>query len=627
MTKWCLLAALAATFACKGDDAPAPPPKDEGGAFAGLPGGGDPMEMIQKIVDNLQKPGPYEPPAHSAGYAATSPHWALLHLGGEIVELRAFDVLGGGADALELRALTGRLRGLAADPQVTGVLLRVDGVRASLPDATELRDAMAALRAAGKQLACHTESASNTQYLILTACERIGLSPLGDLIVSGPAAMPVHLKGLLGKLGVEADFLHVGAYKGAAEPLTRDAPSAEMKETIDAILDRAYATLVGGIAAGRGLDEARVRALIDEAMFSAEAAQAAKLVDDVATFEEFRAAVVGGGEWVRLPVEDRDDPMTQMFKVARFFGVMPAARPNGPHVAIVHAIGNVVDGSGEGTLGSRQEIASATLVSALRALIEDDEVKAVVLRIDSGGGSARASELIWHAVAELSAKKPVVVSMSDVAASGGYYIAAAATKIYALDDTLTGSIGVVGGKLAPAKGLAELGIATYPMGRGKRATMLASLGPWSSDERALVQKSMDDVYAKFVGRVAAGRKRAIDEVRTLAAGRVWTGADAKRLGLVDEIGGLDAALAEARRLGGVGPDSVLEVYPAEPTLRDFVASFGEVSMPWGLDAAVARLAAEASPEVARVVDHTLRQLLLLRTSRVLAVTIFPVVLN
>src|SRR5690606_33691783 len=197
------------------------------------------------------------------------------------------------------------------------------------------------------------------------------------------------------------------------------------------------------------------------------------------------------------------------------------------------------DGSGDGLLGARQEIASHRLVPALRALGRDDTVKAVVLRIDSGGGSARASELIWAAVEELRAQKPVVVSMSDVAASGGYYIAAGATKIFAHPDTLTGSIGVVGGRIAPAPALAKLGVNTYPMGRGKHATLMASLAPWSEDEKRLIRGHMEAIYNTFVARVAAGRKMTPAQVQPLAQGRVWTGEKAKELGLVDELGGLD----------------------------------------------------------------------------------------
>ena len=597
--------------------------------------GGDPMEMLKNIAENLKKPGPYEAPAKSAGFDPAKPHVGVMALDGTIGELPSFSWTGGMDDVLPLRKLTRRLRELAADANLTGLVLRVDDIRASLPDLAELQLAFAELRAKGKHVACHTEGASNAGYLLLAGCEKIGLAPTGEIMLTGPAAMPIHLKGLLDRLGVTADFLHVGAYKGAAEPLTRDRPSKEMDETLGAILDRAYATMVATVAQQRGMTDAQVQALIDEAVFPAPRALEAKLVDQIATWEAFRDEAAGTVPWGKLKLADDDDAdaAAGMLKVARFLGALPTVRPGAPHVALVYAVGDVVDGEGDGALGARQEIASRTLVPALKVLAQDDSVKAVVLRIDSGGGSALASELIWHAVAEVKAKKPVIVSMSDVAASGGYYIACGATKIFALDDTLTGSIGVVGGKLAPGAALAKLGVTTFPRGRGKRATMNASLDPWTPDERATVQATMQAIYDVFVGRVSAGRGKSTADIEAIAQGRVWTGADAKRLGLVDEIGGLEAALAEARKLGGVGDDAPVEEYPAELTLRDIVHSFGAVQAPFGLGAfggasateTIAAIARELSPEAAAVVERTLVQIARFRDTRVQAVALLPIV--
>ena len=300
----------------------------------------------------------------------------------------------------------------------------------------------------------------------MAACDRIGLAPLGDVAITGPAAMPIHVKALLDKLGITADFLHVGDYKGAAEPLTRDAPSKFMEETLGAILDRRYATLVDIIATERKLDAATVKGLIDTGLFPSDQAKAAKLVDEVASWEAFRDEAVGAqGAWTIIKLKAEHSDIESIALLMRFVGMVPLDRPTAPHVAVIYAIGDIVDGDGDGVLGARQQIASHTLVATLRALTDDASVKAVVLRIDSGGGSAQASELIWRAVADLKAKKPVVVSMSDVAASGGYYIASGATKIFALPDTLTGSIGVVGGKLAigPALGRSSA-VNTFSMG-------------------------------------------------------------------------------------------------------------------------------------------------------------------
>ena len=589
-------------------------------------GGLDLKDALSKIADTIAKPGPYEAPDHSSGFDATTRHWGVLTLRGDIVEREALSFTGG--HGTELRALIDRLRELAADDKLAGVVVRAAGIAISLPDAVELRAAIHDLRAAGKVVACHGEAASNAGYLVLAACDRIGLAPLGELAIGGPTAMPIHVKPLLDKLGVRADFLHVGAYKGAAEPLTRDAPSREMTETLGAILDRRYQTMVDVIAAERKLAPPAVKALIDTALFPSDQARAAGLIDDVRAFEAFRDDVVKAAPWTKLELAgDRSDRFAMMIKLSRFLGAMPPDRPLGDHVAVVYAIGDIVDGSGDGVLGARQRIASHTLVAALRALTTDASVKAVVLRIDSGGGSAQASELIWRAVAELRAAKPVIVSMSDVAASGGYYIASAATRIFALDDTLTGSIGVVGGKLAPAAALARLGVHTFPMGRGKRATMMASLGPWTADERAAIQHVMDAVYQVFVGRVADGRHKTREAVEAIAQGRVWTGARAKELGLVDEIGGLDAALAAARGLAKVDPKVGLEIYPPSPTLRDVLVGFGQVHAPSGVaaDAAAALGAiAAADPGVAAATAHLVELVLSFRTSMIQAVALVPV---
>ena len=606
-------------------------------------GGFDPSDlrsMFSRIADSASKPGPYEAPEHSPGFDQAKPHVGVIALSGAIVERSAVSWTGG--RGTELRGLIERLRELAHEAALTGVVVRAGAIDISLPDAIELRAAIHELRKAGKTVGCHAENASNAGYLVLAACDRIGIAPLGDIAITGPAAMPVHIKPLLDKLGIQADFLHVGAYKGAAEPLMLDAPSRQAEETLGAILDRRYQTMVEILAGERKLAPDTAKALIDTALFPSEQARAAGLVDAVAPFETFRdGEVVRGGQaagWTRLELRpDRSDPLAMMRTASQFLGVLPPDKPAGDHVALVYALGDIVDGNGEGVLGAREQIASHTLVAALHALAADASVKAVVLRIDSGGGSAQASELIWRAVAQLVAVKPVIVSMSDVAASGGYYIAAGATKIFALDDTLTGSIGVVGGKLALRGALAKLGVNTFPVGRGKRATMTASLGPWSDDERAAVRTGMEAVYQVFVGRVAEGRHKSPAEIDRIAQGRVWTGARAKELGLVDEIGGLDAALAEARTLAKVDASTDLEIYPPSVSLRDLYVSLGQVQAPLGLGAGAASIAdagtaaalhralALVDPSVAAATEHLVQLVLSFRSSTIQAVAALPVI--
>lgn len=603
-------------------------------------GGFSPMSMfgglgtLAKIADNLDEPGPFEAPRESPGFDAGKPHWLITTLGGAIVERTAFSFTGG--SGTELREAQKRLAALAADPQLTGVLLRFADLDLSFPDAVELRGSLKALRNAGKRLICHSHGTGNVEYLVMTACERIALAPLGQIAITGPAALPVHLRPLLTRFGVVADFLHVGDYKGAAEPFTRDAPSAESSEVLGQILDRHYLTMLDIIGADRGLTAAATKELIDQGLFTPAQAVASKLADEVSSFEALREAQVQAPWIVEELVDTKgalgsDNPMAAMSKLMQFLGVEPVKRPSEPRVAVIYALGNIIDGGGEGVLGARQEIAAVTMVNALRVFTEDDSVKAVVLRVDSGGGSAQASELIWEAMTALRAKKPVIVSMSDVAASGGYYIACGATKIYAEPETLTGSIGVVGGRLAVGAALAQQGVRTYPVGRGKRATMAASLGAWSADERAVMQRMMEDVYTRFVERVAAGRKKTLDEVRAFAQGRVWTGAKAKELGLVDELGGLDVAFAEAAKLGGVAVTVEPELYPPAPTLRDFFASFSssdvraDVRASWLGGAAELELAALTAldPRLGEVARQLLGQLVAFRASAIQTVAWLP----
>jgi len=494
--------------------------------------------------------------------------------------------------------------------------------------ADELRAALIEFKSDGgreRRLVCHTEDAANVGYYLLTACDRVGLAPTGSIVVTGAAAMPIHVKGLLAKLGVSADFIHIGAFKGAAEPLTRDAPSPQMVETLKALIDQQYETLVEAIAAARGLSKARVTALIDRAVFSDEAARDAKLVDEIAVFERFRDGAVGDAGWKSVKLGKQDEP--SLAQLMEFLGVTPRQRPRGPHVAVVYAVGSVVDGKGEGLLGARGEIASRTLAAALRALVRDDSVRAVVLRVSSPGGSARASELILQALQEVRAAKPVVVSMGGVAASGGYYISCRANKIFALPNTLTGSIGVVGGKIVIGDALANVGVSAYPIGKGKRALIWSMMSAWTDDERAAVREVMEATYRTFVTHVAEGRGKSYDRIHAIAQGRVWTGADALERGLVDGLGGLNVAIAEARSLGEVAGDAELEIYPPEPTLIDIIGSLGDVSMPVGLRAAAAPIARELGPEAGRVAEQLFEQLAAFRDAPVQAVMLLPVVMR
>lgn len=615
-------ALLSSTLACKNDDEACDRSADESGAKDDDGGDGDakPANPFAAMANNpfaalfankLDEPGPYDPPKQSDNFKADAPHLRVLKLAGNVAEVESFDPMalltGGGGASTPTRALLDELDELAAEDQLEGLVLRVGDLNMDMARAQELRAGLIAFKGDGaRKLHCHAEGLSNASYYLLSACDELVLVPVGGLMIPGPAAAPVHLKGMLDKLGVQPDFLHVGAFKGAAEPLTRDAPSPEMLETLEAIVGQAHATMVAGIAEGRGKPEDEVRGWIDEALFTSEAAAERGLIDGVAAWEPFLAAAVGERGWKQAKLGDGDKGALDPAALQRFLGLAPPERPSEPHVALVYAVGNIIDGKGQGALGATQEIASGQLVPVLDRLAQDDKVSAVVLRIDSGGGSARASEQIWHAVERLKAQKPVVVSMAGVAASGGYYIAAGASKIYADPDTLTGSIGVVGGKLVLGGALEQIGVKTYAVGKGARAMIMSPMQPWSEPEREAVYAMMEQTYEAFLARVAAGRGLERDAVHEIAQGRVWTGVDAKQRGLVDELGGLDQALAAAHELGKVDAKVGLEVYPAEPTLKDLLGSFGQVAsvqagarvdgLPLAFGLVVDQLAASVGPQ-------------------------------
>lgn len=601
--------------------APAPAPANPFGNAAALG---------SMFAGKLDAPGPYDPPRQSAGFDPTKPHFLTLELQGEVGELAPMSLFGGG-DVIELHALLQRLDRLAADANVRGLVVRFTDVALDMATAEELRGALLAFKAEGKRrLACHADGPVNGVYYVMSACDAIGVQPIGDVKIHGPLATPLHLRGLLDRLGVVPDFVHVGAFKGAAEPLTRTEPSKEMRETLGAIVDRAYLTMQTGIAAGRTHTLESVAAAIDTGIFTAQSAHEAGLVDLVATYEEFRAAQIDGAPWKQVKLKDSPAGGFDMEKLQTFLGLVPPKRPSEPHIALVYALGSIVDGRGQGILGARQQIAGRTLSAALDALAVDDKVSAIVLRVDSPGGSAMASEQIWRAVQRVKEKKPVIVSMGGVAGSGGYYISCGATKIFALANTLTGSIGVVGGKLGLGPMLGKVGVNTYEIGRGKRAAMWSPFSAWDDGERKAVLDMMEEVYRVFVERVATGRGKQYDEIHAIAQGRVWTGADAHERGLVDTLGGLTDALAEARRLTGVPPEVALEVYPPEPTLKDLIEgldpSAGLVRTALSVDA-LTELRATLGAAGLGAITGVLAQLDALRDQPIQAAVYWPVLVR
>jgi protease-4 len=436
------------------------------------------------------------------------------------------------------------IRRAADDPNVTGLYLEVNGVGGGWAATQEVRDAVVAFGKSGKPCHAWAESLDNKAYYLASACDNVWLAPAGIMLVNGFSVTNEYYAGTFEKIGVKANFEHVGDFKSAVEPFERDAPSEAASLATDELLDSLYGQFVAGIAAGRGMDEAAVRALVDDPSITPEAAIASGLVDGLKYRDEVRVDLAG---------EERI--------TSRAYGP-PAAAPFSSNrtLAVIHAEGQIISGESGSPVFGGSMLGDRTLVEQLDDAREDEDVVAVVLRVNSPGGSGLASDNIWHAVEKLKAAgKPIVVSMGDYAASGGYYISANADYIFAEPGTLTGSIGVFGGKMNIAGLYEKLGITMHTWQRGQLANLLSPTSDFSEPERAKFRTFLEAFYQTFLDRVAAGRKMSKDDVHLVAQGRVWTGQQALERKLVDELGGLDAAVAKARALASVPADETLDI--------------------------------------------------------------------
>jgi protease-4 len=449
-------------------------------------------------------------------------------------------------EPLHLAGLWQALDRARRDDSVRAVAVRIRDLGFGMAKAQEVRRLFSSFAGARKPVACYLDTAGEgtngtLEYYVASACSEISLSPLGELSLLGLDLDAMFFRGTLEKLRIEPSFLTTGRYKSAAETYTERAHSPAAREALESVIDSFYRQIVSGIATARGVLPESVRTAIDAAPFSAARALDLRLVDRVEYPDEFRARLDDehdGPAWVDLDAH----------------AAGRGARAD-DEIAVVFALGTIVRGSGGlDPWGGERFIGSESFGQLLADLEEDDGVRAVVLRIDSGGGSALASDLIHRRVELLSAAKPVVVSMSDLAASGGYYMAAKASRIYAEPATLTGSIGVVGGKFATRRFEEELlGATRDPISRGAHSGIYSPRAPFTDEERHLLGARMDEIYRRFVGVVAAGRELPTVAVERVAEGRIWTGQEARAHGLVDELGGLDAALAAARELAGMAP--------------------------------------------------------------------------
>ncbi|HEY5356985.1 MAG TPA: signal peptide peptidase SppA [Streptosporangiaceae bacterium] len=455
------------------------------------------------------------------------------------------------------------LRRARADDRVRGLVARVGGRPIGLAVVQELRRAIREFGDAGKTTVAWAESfgefsAGNVSYYLATAFDSIFLQPSGDLGLTGIAVERVFLRGALDKIGADFQVAKRHEYKSAAEQLTERHFSEPAREETERLTASVTEQLAGAIADRRRLSREQVSQLIDRGPYLAAQALDAGLVDSLGYRDEVYASIreQAGADAVLLYLGRYQRARALAERVRK----LPAWHE--PVVALIHATGPIRRGrSGRGPL-SGGAMGSDTIAAAIRSASSDDQVRAVVLRVNSPGGSYVASDTIWREVVRArETGKPVVVSMGDVAASGGYFISMAADVIVAQPGTVTGSIGVLTGKPVLGETLGRAGITSDLILQGAHAAMFSQLRPFTPDEWALVDDWLDHIYADFTGKVAEGRRMTVERVHELARGRVWTGADALANGLVDELGGLDRALAVARGRAGLPDSAPVRAYP------------------------------------------------------------------
>ncbi len=477
----------------------------------------------------------------------------VLRLAGSLPDYAAEDPLAARFFGRDERSLTGfltQLKKAKIDKRIGAILLEIDLTQVGWAKADEIRDAIAYYRASGKPIYAYMEYATNKEYYLATACDRIYVAPIGDLFITGLAADVMSLRGALDKLGVYPDFYQIGKYKTAPEQYTRKEMSPAGREQLDALLDAIFARYVDGIATARHKSPEDVRALIDNAPISANDAKQAGLIDDTKYRDEVEAELKK-----RLGYKDADK--LRKVKDSDYREVSPESLKlnQGARIAVIYVSGLITSGTsggGPNPFGGDDMAGSDTIAKALNDARDDTRIRAIVLRVDSPGGTSYASDMIWHAVETARQKKPVVVSMSDVAASGGYYIAANASKIVAEPSTITGSIGVFAGKPV-LKGFYDwIGVNSEYLTRGKNAGMFRETEPFTPDERAKFESTLKSFYYDdFLPRVAQGRGKSTEEVDAIAQGRVWFATQANERGLVDEFGGLDKAVEVAKQLANI----------------------------------------------------------------------------
>lgn len=546
----------------------------------------------------------------------------------------------GGDTGVSLHSLLSKLSKIENDDSVPAVVLEIGTVAMGRAQREALVRSVNKLRTAGKKVHVHVDQFTTRDLPLIAHADEVSMVPTGYMFINGLYGEQIFLRGLLDKLGVEPDYLTCGDYKSAGEMFMRNEPSEEAARMYNWLYDGIWGNTVDSIAKGRSVSKEKVQNWVDEGVYTAERAVKEGIIDVVEHHHEFEARLKKSyGENLRFNRRygrkagnqiDLSSPFGLMNFYAELLAPSTPRKSTKPGVGIVYLEGSILPGSSGGNPFLADAAAfSDTIRKALDEAADDDAIKAVVFRVNSPGGSAVASEIILNAAKRVAAKKPLIVSMGDVAASGGYYVACGTDTIFAENSTVTGSIGVVSGKFATTKMWDKLGINFSPIKRGKNAGILSSAGVFSDSERSAMQGFMDEVYEVFKGHVTNIRgkrlKKPIDEI---AGGRVYTGRQALELGLVDRIGGLNEAIALAADKASLKTGYDVRVVPRPKNFMELLMGdlngpkddgrhlrVGQLTLPSALEAAIPLLNGLDATRV-NAIKHALLQLTVLQQEKV-----------
>ncbi|MDE0959985.1 MAG: signal peptide peptidase SppA [Planctomycetota bacterium] len=492
---------------------------------------------------------------------------------GETLDINTL-LMGGSGTQRSFPDLMSALAAATADDEIDVLALDLGaGTQFTIPQITRLCASIEGARAAGKKCIAWLENSSTGLLAVASSCNSVIMTRTGGLDFHSPAMMPIHFKTAMDLFGVEASVIRVGDFKGAVEPFMLPQMSDHLRDHYMAMLESLNQFVVQQVASGRGLDANKVREMQKLRIFTPAQALDAHLVDALAdhgTIEETIESILDRSvEWKRAR-KKRDTPFNPIKLFTELFSPKRQKSIPADSIVVLHLAGQIIDGD-TATPGSMVSEPSAKEIDALA---DNDSVAAVVVRVDSGGGSATASEVIRVALENLASKKPVVYSMGNLAASGGYWITCTGRPIYASEGTITGSIGVFGMKLSFGPALERLGVHIDPVALDDAAMMMLPDRPWNADQIGRLQATVDDVYNDFIAHVCKSRDMDPVRVRAIAGGRVWSGQQALDLGLVDAIGSLDDAVAHARREAGLEADSNLVHRPGPTNPMDIFKLLG-----------------------------------------------------